>query len=283
MIRHRFLAAGWLALLSCSPEEPPPPKPEEPPPELLSLGEVPFPEWEEIDDEEFKELNRPRPEEPLRWDFSGGRRYNYVFTQRISQVITHVKGEERGRITTRDRNRGVFEFVAGRERTALALIRIRTEEVTLNGQDQPPEVIKKAPPNKFQCVVQESGKAEVRGDKKRADADFFFDALLPLATGDRKVRDGSVNTSIAGVRKVGRFECARLETEFEFAPVTGSGRSLLRGRTISYFALAEGHFVRVRTTVVAGISTRVKERDGTWSRRLLRSDTSQMLVYQDDR
>lgn len=249
-VRVLLVLAGLGA--GCAPDAPPPPPPPPRPPEpaLAPLTEIAFPEWADVDDEKPVELpGLAWPQEPLRWDFSSGRRFAYDFSQTLDQLVAAVALGVLTETRSRDRNRGTFEFVGTRDKCAKAFILIQTQEAVRNGVTASPEEIKKNPPSKFECTVYEDGQAETRKLAGRSDAQFFFDTILALGEGEKAVKDGTVRTRRAGSFKVGRHECLRLETEFELAPETASGQTRMRGRTIAYWAPKERLFVRTATAV----------------------------------
>src|SRR6185436_9243758 len=141
-----------VLLLSCTPEDPPAPPPPPaavtpPPPALPLLGEVKFREWSDVDDEQFLELPAPPAPPELKWDFSPEKRYGYSFTESLSQrMVQEAKGRTATN-TAREKNTGVFEFVAGRDRTALAGSKIQTQEASVNDQAVARESFANKPPS----------------------------------------------------------------------------------------------------------------------------------------
>lgn len=265
----RTSLSAILLLAACGkgsppPPPPPPPPPVQPEPDLPPLADVKFPDWADVDDEKFLELPEPPKAPDLRWDFSSGRRFGHEATQTTTQRIEQAKGGRTNSMQARDRNRGTFEFIAGKDRTALVLIRFHTEEAFRDGIAATREEIAKNPPTQFDAIAKEDGSAEIVKPPGRADALFFFDALLALREGERKLKDGWVRTRIAGYAKVGRYECARLESDFEFAPQASLGATLQRGRTIAWFALAERRFVRASSSVAQSTRTKARDKDGAW-------------------
>lgn len=248
-----LLAAGCGAEDPPAPSPPPPAveKPAPPEPPLPALGEVRFREWSEVDDEKHLELPPPAAALELKWDFSPGMRYGYDFSETLSQRMESTTGGERAVNTAREKNRGVFEFVAGRDRTALAVSKIQTQEASLNDQPIARESFAKKPASVSECVVTEEGAAESKSSKGLADARLYFQSLFSLRPGARDLAPGRITTRLAGYCKVQRYECARLESEFEIATDKPSERVLLRGRVVSYFALAERKFVRASAAVAS--------------------------------
>ena len=285
--RRRFFSAT-LSLCGCflsscgkeppPPPPPPPPAPAIPQPELPPVADATFPDWNEVEDETFLELPKPATLDPLRWNFAKGERFGYEFTQTHQSRMESRSGGTTGMFQARERSRGTFEFIAGKDRTALVFLKFHTEEAFRDGVPAPREAIEKAPQSKFEAIAKEDGSAEIVKPPGRSDATFFFDALLTLGDGERKLKDGWVRTKSAGFAKVGRYDCVRLESEFEFAPTSGLGATLQRGRTVAWFAPRERRFVRASTVAIT--STRTKARSpegGAWivtlvdSRTLLRA------------
>lgn len=240
----RSLAAALLTLAACG-REAPPPSAAPAPPELPAPAEVPFPDWAEVDPETFPRLEDPPDAAgPLRWDFAPGRRLTYEFHQTLDQAAATASDAKEQKARTRDRNEGVFEFVAGPDRVARVAIRIRTVESFLDGHPVPAETVARTPPSVFECSLREDGRAEVARRAGAGDAQIFFDALLAVAPGEQSLPDSRRITRRTGTFKVGPWRCARVETEFEFAPSGPDGRTLLRGRAVGYFDLEGGRYVR---------------------------------------
>jgi hypothetical protein len=268
------------ALAGCGNDAPPPPPAptpavtQGPEPALPALGPARLPEWTEVDPETPAAIPAPASPGPLRWDFSTGRRYAYQFRQVLEQA-DEVVLPGRSRVTrTRDRNRGAFEFVADFENTAKAALRIHTEESVVDGMAVSREALAQRPPSAFECTVKEDGTAQVRRVSGQADAQIFFDVLLALGEGTKSMKNGKVVTRLAGYRKVGPHECARLETEFELSPESGSGKSLMRGRTVAYFALAERCFVRAASSISVSLRSKGTSERGEWATRAVDSRTT---------
>ena len=89
-------------------------------------------------------------------------------------------------------------------------------------------------------------------------------SLFALRPGTRDLTPGKITTRLAGYAKVGRYECARLESEFEIATEKPSDRLLLRGRVLSFFALAERKFIRASAAVSTSSRGNVRNKDGIW-------------------
>lgn len=261
---HSLGAAGLALLAACGRQEPSPPAAAAaPPPELPALAEVPFPDWAEVDPESFPPLEDPAgASEPLRWNFSPGLRLAYDFHQTLDQAVATSAGGRKHASRTRDRNEGVFEFAAGPDRIARVALRIRTVESFLDGRPVPNETVARRPPAVFECLLREDGRAEVARRSGTADAQIFFDALLAVAPGERRLPDGRVTTRRAGVFKVGPSRSARLETEFELAPSGPDGRTLLRGRAVGYFDLEGGRFVRASAAALTSARRRSRAPEG---------------------
>jgi len=253
-----------LALAGCGRKPPPPPP--EPEPELPAIGAVEPSEAVRIDTEKFLEIPPPARTGPLRWDFSPGRRYGYEVSQRLSQVTVVAAGKEKAVARSEDRNGGYFEFIAEGNGTAQVRVKIQTRSSLINGKPASREDIEKHKPTKFEGRLGEDGVLtgyHLLGGA--SDPLIFFGALLTLREGEWKVGEGKVRTRITGFFKVERHECARLESEFEFAPVLATGRTLLRGRSAAYFALRERRFVRAEMAIAQAVRSRDRSPDGRWA------------------
>ena len=269
----RFL---WAALLgagvlgSCG-KPPPPPRPPPPPPPALPRPELPppadlkFPDWSEAEEETFLERPGPPPAEALRWNFGKGERFGYEVTQSISLRMETQSGGKSTELQARDRQRGTFEFIAGKDRTALVFLKFHTEESFRDGVQIPHAQLEKIPASQIDAVAQEDGTAEIKKPAGRSEAAFFFDAFLALGVGERKLSDGWVKTRTAGFAKVGRFDCVRLESEYEFTPSSKERATLQRGRTVAFFALDERRFVRASAQVATSLRTCDQDASGAWS------------------
>jgi hypothetical protein len=258
------LLAAWLG--ACGPEPPPPPPPAPtPPPEptLPPVADLRFPDWEEADAETFLALP-PAAAAATRWDFQAGRRYAYDYAQVLNQRREDVLRETSQALVLRERNRGTFEFVAGRDRSAYAYLRIETEEQVVNDLPVPKNPADPDVASIAEAVLREDAAFDIKKQRGRADMRLFFEAILRVEPGEKAFADGFVRTRAAGRFKVERYECVRLETEFEFTARKPSEAALLRGRSVGYFAPAEGRFVRSSTSV--GTSTRKNEKNqqGAW-------------------
>ena len=262
-----------LALaFGCSKEDPPKPPPPPPPvenpappePPLPALAEVAFRDWAEVDDEKFLELPAPSAPPELKWDFSMGKRYGYDFSETLSQRLERQANGKRALNTAREKNRGVFEFAAGRDRTALSVSKIHTHEASLNDQPLARESFAKKPPSVSECLVSEDGTAESKSAKGLADARMYFQSLFALQPGQRDLAPGKITTRIAGYAKLQRFDCARIESEFEISTDKPSEKLLLRGRVIGYFAIAERKFVRASAAVATSSRGNALSKDGVW-------------------
>lgn len=253
MPRAAELAVLLLLAASCGPGEPPPappaaPPPAPPPPPVPDLDPLDLPSWDEVDAEPCLKLAAPAPPGPLAWDFAAGRRFAYEFTQVVHQATSARQGASTASYSGRDRNRGTFEFAA-RGGSAGVLVSIETREVVRDGREVPPEQLKKQPPSRFEGTLKEDGSAQVKRVGGSSDAQVFFDVLLALAEGDRALQDGRIVTTRAGVFKVGRRDCVRLESEFQTASSEPGLRRAMRGRVISYFDPAERRFIRASAAV----------------------------------
>lgn len=258
-----------VLLLGCTPEDPPAPPPPPPTvalpaqPVLPLLGDVKFRDWGEIDDEKFLELPSPPAPPELKWDFSPEKRYGYSFTESLSQRIVREARGKSATNTGREKNTGVFEFVAGRDRTALAGSKIQTQEAALNDQPVSRESFANKPPSVSECILGEDGALESKVKQGLADARMYFQSLFALP-GKRELTPGTITTRIAGYHKVGRYECARLESEFEISTEKPAERILVRGRVIGYFALGERKFVRASAAVATSSRGNALSKENVW-------------------
>jgi hypothetical protein len=222
------------------------------------------------------EITPPANPAPLRWDFAEGKRHVYEFSQTLRQHFERELGDVRDVKRTRDRNRGIFQFAATRPGVARVTIKVETEEAWVNDEAVAKEVLQKRSAAKFECLLRDDGTPlEIRKlGEEATDAEIFFDALLPIAPGEKKLKDGKANTTLTGYFKVERHECARLETVFEYAPRTEHGRSLMRGRTVAYFALQDRRLVRAQTTCSLSSRGRALDDKGRWVVNRLETETS---------
>ncbi len=263
MRRAAVSALALLALARCGPDEPP--RPPEPEPELPPIGEVAPSEAVRMDEEKFIELPPPAERRTLRWDFSAGRRWAYDVSQRLSRVTVASSGGRRAVTRAEDRNEGYFEFIALGDGTAQARVKIQTRESLVDGRPAPREAVERHPPTKFECRIGEDGIPTTgRLLSGASDPVIFFDSLLALQEGERKTAHGASRTRLTGYFKVERHECARLESEFEYAPPIPSGRTLLRGRSVSYFSLRERRFVRAEASIAQAIRSKARPEGGAW-------------------
>ena len=260
-----------LSAFGCAPEDPPAPpppppaeKPAPPEPPLPPLAEIAFRDWAEVDDEKFLELPAPSTAPELKWDFSAGQRYGYDFAETLSQRLERQAGGKRALNTAREKNRGVFEFAAGLDRTALAVSKIQTQEVLINDQPVAREKFAKRAPSVSECVVSEDGTADSKSAKGLADARMYFQSLFALQPGARDLAPGKITTRLAGYAKVQRYDCARIESEFEISTDKPSEKLLLRGRVIGYFALAERKFIRASAAVATSSRGNALSKEGVW-------------------
>ena len=270
MRRARASLLLVLFALGCTPDDPPAPPP--PPkiaqpgaPVLPPLGDVQFREWGEVDDEKFIELPAPASAPvQLKWDFSPEKRYGYSFTESLSQKMVREANGKRASNTAREKNGGVFEFVAGRDHTALAGSKIQTQEASLNDQPVAKESFASKPASVSEIILTEEGGIESKMKQGMADARMYFQSLFALVPGTRELTPGTITTRLAGYNKVGRYECARLESEFEISTDRPSERILLRGRVVGYFALAERKFVRASAAVATSSRGNALSKENVW-------------------
>jgi hypothetical protein len=275
-MRRGGISLVLALLLGCSkkppapPEIPPPPvQPAPPEPPLPPLAEVRFREWAEVEEETFLRLpDRPSGPE-LRWDFAPGRRYGYDFSETLNQRIERRAGERSAAYDSRERNRGVFEFAAGRDRTALAMMKIQTVEAFINDNRIPQDPAKKTQGSVSECIVGEDGTTDPVKEKGLADARLYLQSLFAVRTGTHELVPGRITTALAGYYKVGRYECVRLESEFEMAGEKPSERHLIRGRIVSFFAPAERKFVRASAAVASSTRANALAKENIWSTSLM--------------
>jgi hypothetical protein len=264
-----FVVGAILFFSGCSKDEPPalptpPAKPAPPEPPLPALGDVKFRDWSEVDDEKFLDLPAPPAPPDLKWDFSPGRSLGYDFSETISQQMLQEANGKRAQNRGREKNRGLYEFVAGRDRTALARAKIQTQELFLNDQAAARESFAKKPASVLNCVVSEDGTTESGSAKAGMDDRMYVQALFAVRPGTRDLTPGKITTKLAGYSKVGRYECARLESEFEILTEKPSDRLLLRGRVLGYFALAERKFIRASAAVATSSRGNALAKEGVW-------------------
>lgn len=277
-----LLMVLWLG--ACTEKSPPPPPPSPqavkatpPEPQLPALGEVRFREWNEIEEESFLEIPSPEKGAELKWDFGPGRRLAYDFSESLTQRLVQEQGERRGESRLRERDRGVLELAAGRDRSAAAVVRVQTQEAFLNEQPLPRPPFEKNQTAVSECVVREDGTAELQGQPKgRADASFYLKSLLALP-GDHPISTGTIRTKATTWVKVQRYECVRLESEFEVASESPAERHLMRGRVVSFFSPAERKFIRASAVVATSSRTNSLSKEGAWVTRSLDAVTTYRL------
>jgi len=140
-MRRGGISLVLALLLGCSKEAPvsvptpPAPKqtpPAPPEPALPPLADLKLRDWAEVDEETFLKLPDPATPPVLKWDFAPGQRHGYDFSETLTQRIERTAGDRKMVDQSRERNRGVFEFAAQRDRTALTLMKIQTQEAYLN-------------------------------------------------------------------------------------------------------------------------------------------------------
>lgn len=288
-MRRAGISLALALLLGCSekappPAPPPPPaRPVPPEPPLPALGEVRFRDWAEVEDEQFLRLP-DRPDAELRWNFAPGQRYGYDFSETLTQKIERRAGDRKGEYTSREKNRGVFEFAAGRDHTALAMMKIQTLEAYINDKLVPQDPDQKGKGSVTECVVQEDGTTDEVKAKGFADSRMYLQSLFSVKPGTRDLVPGRITTKLAGCYKVGRYECARLESEFEMAGEKPSERHLLRGRVVGFFALSERRFIRASAMVASSTRANVLAKDkntkeDVWSTSLMDAVTHYRVKF----
>jgi hypothetical protein len=278
-MRRAGISVLLALLLGCSkqpgtppapPVSPPPPAPPAPPePPLPPLGEVRFRDWAEVEEDTFLKLPDPAETPDLKWNFSPGRRVGYDFSETLNQRIERRAGDRAASYTSHEKNRGAFEFAAGRDRTAMAMMKIQTVEAFINDRRVPQDPEKKNKGSVSECVISEDGATDPVKEKGLADARLYFEALFSVRLGTRELTPGRITTKLAGYYKVGRYECARLESEFELAAEKPSERHLIRGRVVGFFAPAERKFVRASAAVASSTRANALAKENVWSTSLM--------------
>jgi hypothetical protein len=228
------------------------------------LGEVRLRDWAEIDEEKFLELPAPATESTLRWKFTPGDRFGYGFSETVSQKIVHAANGETAANLSREKNHGLYEFVGGRDRTALAMAKIQTQEIFVNDQPVSRELFEKSPASVCEGVMAEDGSVAPKKATGHLDARIYFQSLFALQPGGQTAPLGGITTRRVGHFKVGPYDCARLETEFEFSKKRPAEENLLRGRVVGYFAVAEQRFIRISAAIAASSRANAKNERGVW-------------------
>jgi hypothetical protein len=181
------------------------------------------------------------------------------------QVVTQEKESSGGpKSRARQRNRGVFDFIGLGGGQATAILQMDTEEVVVDDQTIPKESYAKDRGSLCKGTLKEDGTYDIKTLRGQMDARIFMEALLTVRRGERKIKEGVVSTRIRGAFKLERFDCVRLESEFEFSDPNPRQSQRVLGRTIAYFAWKEGHFVRVSTVLLSAIRAKVKTPEGKW-------------------
>lgn len=264
----------WVFLASCG-QEPPPPPPPAPP--LPATGEVKVPE---IAEENLIPLAPPPGDAALAWDFSPGRRYSYKLSQRVHQLIVASAGGGKNVLRAQDRNAGTVDVAGTRDRNAKATIKIKTEDSVVNGQAVPAEDVRKNPATRFECVLREDGTfADLKPVKGPSDPKLILDGLFALREGERGGPQAKFRTVRGGAFKVLRYECVRLVTDFELSSGEPNSASLLRGRTVAYFAWRERFFVRAETSIAKATRSRSLNEQGLWIVSAVDDETTVRVDY----
>jgi len=285
-MRRGGISLVLVLLLGCSKDvpvpAPPPPKqapPAPPEPALPPLSDLKLRDWAEVDEETFLKLPDPPTPPVLRWEFSPGKRYGYDFSETLTQRIERVAGERRVVDRSRERNRGVFEFAAKPDRTALTLMKIQTQEAYLNDKLLVQDPDKKRQGSVSECVVGEDGVTEPIKEKGLADARMYLQSLFALKPGTGDLEPGRITTKPAGWYKVGRYECVRLESEFEVASEKPSLRHVLKGRVVGYFALPERKFIRASAAVASSTRANALAKENLWVTSILDAVTTYRVTF----
>jgi hypothetical protein len=108
---------------------------------------------------------------------------------------------------------------------------------------------------------------------------MYYQSLFALQPGTRPLSTGKITTKFAGFRKVGRYECARLESEFEILNEAPSSRLLLRGRVLGYFAVAERKFIRASAVLATSSRANVLADKGFWVTNSIDSVTASRIRF----
>ncbi|HZE98049.1 MAG TPA: hypothetical protein VE981_13550 [Planctomycetota bacterium] len=286
-MRRAGISLALALLLGCG-KEPPPPAPPAPPvkpvppePPLPPLAEVRLRDWSDVEEETFLQLPDPTSPPGLKWDFSSGKRYGYDFSETLNQKIERRAGDRKASYGSREKNRGVFEFAAGRDRTALAMMKIQTVEAYINDTAVPRDSEDKQKPqgSVSECVVSEDGTTDEVKAKGLADSRLYLQSLFSLQTGTHELVPGRISTRRAGYFKVGRYECVRLESEFEMAGEKPSERHLLRGRVVSFFSFEERKFIRASASVSSSTRANALAKEGIWSTSLMDAVTHYRVKF----
>jgi hypothetical protein len=214
-----------------------------------------------VDGEKFLERPLPEGDRELRWDFAPGKKYEYSLAQVVSQEKESSSGPPS---RARQRNRGVFDFIGLGGAQAKAILQLDTEEVVVDDRTIPKESYAKDRGSLCQGTLKEDGTYDIKTLRGQMDARIFMEAMLTVRPGERKIKEGVVSTRTRGAWKVERFECVRLESDFEFSDPNPRQSQRVLGRTIAYFAWKEGHFVRVSTVLRSAIRAKMKSPDGQW-------------------
>lgn len=262
----RARLAGFVlacSLSACAPDAPPPaaavapPKVQPAPPPMPDLADLKFRDWSEVAPENHLEIAPPPGAETLSWRFEEARRFGYDYGETLTQKIHRTLGERSEEHLSREKNRGTFEFIGAKDRTALCRVKIQTSELFVDGQPAARPPHEENPESASEAVVEPDGTPDLKKAGGRADARFYLLTLLALRPGERELQHGQVRTRIAGARKVERWDCVRIESEFESRVEGARLRQVFKGRAVGYFCPAEGRFIRA-SAVVATSSRRLE-------------------------
>lgn len=224
---------------------------------MPDLAEVTFRDWSEVAPEPYLELAAPPGAAALSWRFEEGRRFGYDYGETLTQQIHRTLGERSEEHLSREKNRGTFEFVGAKDKTALCRVKIQTSELFVDGKSVPRPPHDENPASASEAVVEPDGTPDLKKAGGRADARFYLLTLLAIRPGERPLQHGQVRTKINGARKVERWDCVRIESEFESTIEDARLRQVFRGRAVGYFCPAEGRFIRA-SAIVATSSRRLE-------------------------
>jgi hypothetical protein len=158
-------------------------------------------------------------------------------------------------------------------------MKILTVEAFINDAKVPQDPEKKNQGSVSECVVSEDGTTEPVKTKGLADSRLYLQSLFSVQPGTHDLAPGRITTKLAGYYKVGRYECARLDSEFEMATEKPSERHLLRGRVVGYFCIAERKFVRASAAVASSTRANALAKENIWSTTLMDAVTQYRVKF----
>jgi hypothetical protein len=265
-MRRLWLAAA-LVLSGCdSKAAGPPTRATGPAPELPALPSLVLTRNNMMDTQAYEKIPAP-PTAPLRWDLAAKAKHVLALKQTISIKESSVPvGVPPVYLEGYTQAEGIF-VVEGRATNEPGSARIRLAIVRqeVQGSVLPDDVIKKMDASACEYAVSADG-ALTKARKISGNAPQLIEVVFglpakPLAEGEsaESLLDvtaavdsygyrGRTTTTLTGWHRIGRRECARLETTFDvelLMPPRTISKGRLRGRVISYFCAAEGRFVQV--------------------------------------